>query len=205
MRIKKPFNLLSVVVRAGLIAALMTNFFSCAGPQARHAARQLPERKSKPHIVIPDLEKKIHALINEERKKEGLSPLARDNALARIARKHSRDMAKRNYFDHVSPEGRNFAHRYSQEGYKCSVVVGTTIHMGAENIALNNLYDSATTVNGEVFYSWNSPAKIAETTVRGWMNSPGHRKNILTPYWRNEGIGIIITPEDKVYITQNFC
>ncbi len=202
--IKKLFILLSVVVRTGLIAALMTNLFSCAGPQP-HAARQLSERKSKPHIVIPDLEKQIHALINEERKKEGLSPLARDNALSRIARKHSRDMAKRKYFDHVSPEGRDFSYRYSQEGYKCSVPVGTTIYMGAENIGLNNLYDSVTTVNGEAFYNWNSQAKIAETTVRGWMNSPGHRKNILTPYWRNEGIGVVIGPDNKVYITQNFC
>ncbi len=201
--IKKNFSLLKVAVSAGLMAVLIFSFFSCAG-SPRHV-RQFPERKSKPHIVIPDLEKQIHALINEERKKQGLSPLARDTALSRIARKHSRDMAKRSYFDHISPEGRDFAYRYSQEGYRCSVPVGATVYMGAENIAQNNLYDSVTTVNGEAFYNWNSLTKIAETTVRGWMNSPGHRKNILTPYWRNEGIGVVIAPDDKVYITQNFC
>jgi len=37
------------------------------------------------------------------------------------------------------------------------------------------------------------------------MKSPGHRKNILTPYWKKEGIGVHIGPDDKVYVTQNFC
>jgi uncharacterized protein YkwD len=90
-------------------------------------------------------------------------------------------MAKRNYFDHISPEGRDFLHRYRQGGYQCSVPVADTVHMGAENIASNNLYDSVTTVDGKAFYDWNSQTKIAETTVQGWLKSPGHRKNILTP------------------------
>ena len=60
-------------------------------------------------------------------------------------------------------------------------------------------------VNSVPQYDWNSSRKIAETTVKGWMNSPGHRKNILTPHWRSEGIGIAISPDDKVYITENFC
>jgi len=41
--------------------------------------------------------------------------------------------------------------------------------------------------------------------VRGWMDSPGHRKNILTPHWRNEGVGVFLSPDEKVFITQNFC
>ncbi|MBS1128555.1 MAG: serine protease, partial [Nitrospirae bacterium] len=39
----------------------------------------------------------------------------------------------------------------------------------------------------------------------GWMNSQGHRKNILTPHWLNQGIGVFISTDDTVYITQNFC
>ena len=95
--------------------------------------------------------------------------------------------------------------RYSQDGYTCSVRVGNTFYTGAENIALNNLYDSITTINGVAYHDWNSFEKIAETTVQGWMKSPGHRHNILMPHWRREGIGIVIAPDDKVYITQNFC
>jgi uncharacterized protein YkwD len=60
-------------------------------------------------------------------------------------------------------------------------------------------------VNGIAHYDWNSEGKIAETTVQGWMNSRGHRKNILFSHWRSEGIGVAIAPDGKVYITQNFC
>jgi uncharacterized protein YkwD len=148
---------------------------------------------------------RIHALINKEREREGLASLQWDDALADIARKHSRDMAKRNYFDHVSPDGLDMMRRYSQDGYACSVRVDNTFYTGAENIALNHLYDSVTTVNGVAYYDWNSLEKIAETTVQGWMKSPGHRQNILMPHWRREGIGIVVAPDDKVYITQNFC
>jgi len=53
-------------------------------------------------------------------------------------------------------------------------------------------------------YHWNSPEAIAQTTVAGWMNSSGHRENILTLTFDREGIGIAIASE-KVYITENFC
>jgi len=154
---------------------------------------------------VQDLEKRIHRIINAERSKQGLNELSWNNNLAGIARAHSRDMGKRNYFSHNSPEGRDFFHRYQQAGYSCAIRVNKVIHQGAENIALNNLYDSVTTVNGRAFYDWNSGEHIAETTVRGWMHSPGHKKNILTPHWKSEGIGIFISPDDKIYITQNFC
>jgi uncharacterized protein YkwD len=187
-----------------LLLALPLFLFSCGGPHTLHSDR-LPEQRSKPHIVIADLEQQIHMLINKERKKYGLHVIAWDDALSRIARQHSRDMAMRNYFAHESPEGHDFSYRYRREGYRCEISRGTTIHLGAENILKNNLYDSVVTVNGEAFYEWNSQKKIAETTVQGWMKSPGHRQNILTPYWNNEGIGVFIAPDDKVYITQNFC
>jgi uncharacterized protein YkwD len=60
-------------------------------------------------------------------------------------------------------------------------------------------------VNREARYDWNTIKQIAESTVKGWMHSPGHRKNILAPHWRSEGIGVALSPDDKVYITQNFC
>jgi uncharacterized protein YkwD len=186
------------------LGILFSSLFSCAAPQPSRSSG-LPERKSKPSISIAKLEKTIHLLINKERQQNGLSAMSWDDSLAGIARKHSRDMSKRNYFDHYSPEGHDYLFRYRQGGYQCAVTEGRIIHMGAENIALNHLYDSVTTINGRAFYDWNSQDKIAETTVQGWMKSPGHRKNILTPYFRKEGIGVIISPDDKVYITENFC
>jgi uncharacterized protein YkwD len=188
-----------------LLAALSIVSISCHAPYSTGRPDGPLKHRPKPVLRAPDLEKRIHALINRERVRHGLSPLAANDALARIARGHSKDMASRRYFSHDSPEGHDFSYRYRQDGYTCALRIGKTVHMGAENIFLNVRYNSVTTVNGDVFYDWNSGEQIAETTVRGWMDSPGHRKNILTPHWRGEGIGVFLSPDDKIYITQNFC
>ncbi len=199
---KKKF--LGAVADVAFALVITASFISCTGAQTGHVS-SIPEYTSKPRISIPELEKQIHMLINTERKQHGLSPVSWDDRLAAIARRHSRDMAKRDYFSHYSPEGHDFSFRYRQAGYQCGIFVGTTIYAGAENLMQNNLYDSVMTVNGKAYYNWNSQRKISETTVKGWMKSPGHRKNILTPYWRNEGIGVNIAPDGKVYVTENFC
>ncbi len=203
-------NLQSINLRSAVYPGLFSIvicalvLFSCApSPPLIHPASL--KKRPPPKISAAGLEKRVHTLINIERKKHGLSQLEWDDALAGIGRKHSKDMALRNYFDHYSPEGYDFSYRYQQEGYQCSVRVGNTIYLGAENIALNNQYASVTTVNGEAFYDWNSQDTLAETTVQGWMNSAGHRKNILMPHRQREGIGVAFGPEGKVYITQNFC
>jgi uncharacterized protein YkwD len=185
-----------------LICALVLASCASTPPQMHPASLK---KRPQPKISAAGLEKRIHTLINSERQKHGLSQLEWDDALADIGRKHSKDMALRNYFDHNSPEGHDFLYRYRREGYQCAVRVGNAVHMGAENIALNNRYSSVTTVNGKAFYDWNSQDTIAETTVQGWMNSPGHRKNILMPHWRREGIGVVIGPDGKIDVTQNFC
>ena len=131
--------------------------------------------------------------------------LAWNDKLNIIARKHSQDMANRNYFSHDDPEGHDFSYRYRQEGFNCEIHVGNYIYMGAENIFQNNLYSSITYYGGIPSYDWNTQEEIAESTVQGWMNSPEHRQNILTAYWESEGIGVAISDDDKVYITEDFC
>ena len=165
------------------------------------------QRKPKPTIEAADLAKRLHAQINKERKKHGLTALAWSDALSRIAAKHSRDMTNRNYLSHDSPEGKDFSFRYQQDGYACVIRVGKMVYAGAENIALSHLYNSMTTENGIAYYNWNTAQEIAQRTVVGWMNSPGHRENILMPYWLQEGIGIEIesSPGNKICITENFC
>lgn len=74
----------------------------------------------------------------------------------------------------------------------------------AENISQNWTYDSITYINGVPSYNWNHDEDIAEKTVNGWMNSQGHRANILSGF-HSEGIGVAIASDDKVYITENFC
>jgi uncharacterized protein YkwD len=171
------------------------------------AAESEAVRSARPPFTVTadDLAQRVHALVNAERKKAKLPALAWNPALGTIATGHSRDMAERNYFAHESPEGRDFAHRYQQAGFECAVRAGRNIWTGAENIALARLYNSSHRVNKVVTYDWNSPADIARMTVEGWMKSPGHRENILTPHWRRQGIGVVIAPENRILITQNFC
>lgn len=160
----------------------------------------------KPTIDEEQLAVRIHQLINDERKSRGLRELSWSEAIARAAKIHSDDMATRNYFEHNDPEGHDFTYRYSQVGFKCQIQQGGYIYLGAENIFQNNLYDSVTYVNFvPVSYNWNTLEQLAVSTVDGWMNSPGHRDNILTPQWRSEGIAVAIAKDDKVHITQDFC
>lgn len=195
--------LLSIILIPALLACAPRD--GDASSPSRLITSGAPVLKQQPEFDAAKLEGMIHDRINRERRARGLAALRWDDALSRIAGEHSRDMAKRGYFSHVSPEGRGFSQRYRAGGYTCGITVKNVIYTGAENIFQNNLYDRITTVNGVKYYDWNSMEEIADTTVEGWMNSPGHRKNILMPHWEREGIGISVAPDDKVYITQNFC
>jgi uncharacterized protein YkwD len=153
------------------------------------------------------LEMRIHDLINLKRAQSGLRALDWEEKLSEVARYHSQDMADRDYFDHLSPEGEDFSARYAMFGYDPTNRVGNMVYLGAENLFLNNLYDSYSynKDTGEVMeYSFSTLEDIANSTVDGWMNSEGHRENILMPHFKKEGIGIVFTPEGKIYITENF-
>jgi uncharacterized protein YkwD len=186
-----------------LFFVILAVFPSCASTPA--ASPESIYSSHRPVIDRFSLEKEIHRLVNRQRLEHGLAPLKFDPALSSIARGHSRDMARRRYFAHLSPEGVDFSGRYQKGQYVCSVRVGSVIYLGAENLALNSLYASVLTKGGKTFYDWNSSERVAATTVQGWMESLGHRKNILTPEFSKEGIGVEIAPDDRIYITQNFC
>jgi uncharacterized protein YkwD len=169
---------------------------------------QIPKIASgKPKISTTEMEQRIHVLINAERQKHGLASLRWDPALADIARYHSQDMATRGYFSHDTPEGVDPTGRAASHGYRCQKTVGNLIYSGvAENLFQNNLYDRVWYTGGiPTSYEWNSMDEIAESTVNGWMASIGHRQNILTAMYDRGGIGIAISPDDKVYVTQKFC
>lgn len=153
-----------------------------------------------------ELAASIHVMINHERKSHGLDPLQWDQSLANIALSHSRDMAERDYFDHVSPEGKDFADRYKEHGYHLETRIGNSVYVGGENLALSNVVSSYTydEETGEVYeYRYSDLEELASSAVQGWMESQGHRDNILTPFTR-EGVGVYISDEGKVFVTQNF-
>ncbi|MGR8933126.1 MAG: CAP domain-containing protein [Gammaproteobacteria bacterium] len=155
------------------------------------------------------MEQLIHRQINRERQNHGLAALAWDKRLADIARGHSRDMAQRNFFSHFNLQGEGPTERAKHYGWEGKKLIGAdTWAIGpAENIFLNHLYDKVITIteNGipvRKDYDWKTQQQIAESTVQGWMNSPGHRKNILSPPHERQGIGVAISG-NAVYITEN--
>ncbi len=159
-----------------------------------------------PIINETELEKQVHSLTNQYRIQNGLMALTWDDKLSNIARSHSQDMASRDYFSHDSPEGKDPTDRGTSQGYRCQKTIGNLIYSGiAENIFQNNLYDSVTIIGIVPIHDWNSQDDLAKSTVDGWMESPGHRENILTNTYDREGIGVEIASDNKVYITQNFC
>jgi uncharacterized protein YkwD len=150
------------------------------------------------------VEEHVHERVNAARKSHGLNALTNDPELVGIARGHSEDMAKRGFFAHATPEGETFEDRYATAGYDCRVPTGDARYLGgAENIAKTHAGIPLET--GEHHESaWD----IAKGVVGGWLDSPGHRENLLNDPWRREGIGIYLQEEGQsleVYVTQNFC
>jgi uncharacterized protein YkwD len=155
-------------------------------------------QNAKPEIRIPDLEQHLHASINLQRRAAEREPLQWDDKLAAVARAHSEDMATRGYFKHQSPEGSTPMKRLEAAGYTECRLVGENIHQ-------NNLYSRVITEKKKTTYDWNSKEQIAAGTVKEWMDSEGHRQNILEKNFTREGIGVAIASDDKVYITQVLC
>lgn len=107
-------------------------------------------------------------LINRERTQRGLPPLRENALLSAASLEHSRDMVEQRYFEHTSPDGRTVGDRLRAIGY----ARGVTASAG-ENIAYGYSRES-------------TPAAI----VTLWMQSPGHREDILRPSFTEIGIGI---------------
>ncbi len=151
------------------------------------------------------VEQYVHEGINEERTARGLEALEFDEDLQEIARGHSEDMAERGYFSHTDPEGNAFADRYAEHGYECRAYTdGGTYYIGGENIAYTYVDQPVQTDSGDVV-EHTTERELADGLVEQWMNSDEHRENILADHWNNEGIGIAVTDDDRVYATQNFC
>lgn len=118
----------------------------------------------------------VIALTNTERASAGLPPLAPDPLLTAAAQAHSTDMVARAFYSHTSPDGSEPWHR--------AAAAGSTRRTIGENIACGQ--------------------RSAAEVVRGWMNSPGHRANILKPAFTHIGIGFAGGGAAGTYWTQLF-
>jgi uncharacterized protein YkwD len=155
-----------------------------------------------------EIAKQVHKRINQIRRKHGLSKLKWTGPLAHVATSHSQDMGQRDYFAHSSPEGDDFQTRYRRADINCRVPAGKNQYFtGGENI--HKTWRAASTRQWsdgrEEELGVRSINQVAEQAVEGWMNSQGHRENILTPEWQSEGIGVWIREDGAIFITQNFC
>lgn len=126
------------------------------------------------------LELEVLTRTNQERVARGLGPLEWDNLAAQVARAHGLDMLRRGYFAHVNPEGDSAADRLHKAG-AVEVEVG-------ENLA---------------FYENYPDPRIPAEAVRGWMNSPRHRDNLLKPDYTHLGVGLVRLG-NRVMVVQNF-
>jgi uncharacterized protein YkwD len=122
-----------------------------------------------------DLEIKMVELVNEERRKQGLSPLTVDPTLVGVGRAHSQDMFNRGYFSHYSLEGKTVSDRLK--------TAGVHFLLAGENLAL---------------------AQTLTIAHNGLMESPGHRANILQPRYGKIGIGVLDGGIYGLMITQVF-
>jgi len=132
----------------------------------------------------------IYHLINQQRNQNGVESLAVDSGVTNAAIGHSANMARTGIFSHVI-DGKGPDDRLREQG--------VTFTGWGENIA----YDWCQT-NGQP--SWNV-AGAAQEFVTGWMNSPGHRRNILNPNFNYTGIGVAAIARDGrgyIYATQVF-
>jgi uncharacterized protein YkwD len=119
----------------------------------------------------------ILCLLNGERRDRGLVPLRVNRRLGRAASAQADDMVRRSYFAHRSPEGTMPSDRIRATGYLRS--------------------DRSWTV-GENLAWGTAELSSARGLVNAWMNSPGHRANILKPVYREIGIGVSLgTPSSS--------
>ncbi|WP_285473108.1 CAP domain-containing protein [Actinoplanes sp. NBRC 101535] len=121
------------------------------------------------------LQAEINQLINVERAQHGCAPLTENKALTAAARTHSSWMAQTGTFSHTGNAGSSFVARAKAAGYA---------KPSAENIA----------------YGY----RTAGAVVQGWMNSTGHRTNILNCKSTTVGIGVVFSASGTPYYTQDF-
>ena len=136
----------------------------------------------------PSLESLILSKINYERTSRGIAPLHEDSRLDVAARLHCEDMIKNGYFEHEGPDGTPSS-RAEAQGYPTRKVIGSLIYTGVgENIIEYPCFFSINLIPIPIPAYFDHDA-LASNLVDSWMNSPGHRSNILNPLYVDIGIG----------------
>ena len=149
-----------------------------ATPAKAVPAKATPTKTTTAPILTESnkLEKEVVALVNQERAKLGLAPLKDNSQLSNVARTKSEDMATNNYFSHTSPT-------YGSP-FDMMKKFGITYNAAGENIAMGQ--------------------PTAASVMTAWMNSPGHKANILSANFTEIGVGVAKNKNGSIYWTQEF-
>lgn len=155
-------------------------YYATAFDDRGHAGRSGQVRLTCPAGTTPaqgsSTQEEVVRLTNAERRAGGCGPLRNDPRLRSAAQGHSSDMAAGNHFSHTSRDGRTMTDRIRASGF-------SPMRAWAENIAMGQ----------------RTPAEV----VRAWMNSAGHRRNIMNCAYTHIGVGVAKSPRG-IYWTQNF-
>jgi len=128
---------------------------------------------------IASLEEQCLEEVNRVRRRNRLSRLNFSEELLPVAREYSRRIAEENFFSHSDPEGLTVRERVDGADIKWQMV--------GENLAYSNGY-----------------VNPVAASLHGWMDSPGHRRNILDPGFSLTAIGVWIKEDGTVYFTEIF-
>ena len=169
-------------------------------------------------LDVDEVERRIIEFTNRERSDAGLSPLSHDPVISDISRAHSTNMVESGIFNHRI-DGDGPTDRALDAGYDCRAdLSGGRYSYGlAENIAERPRVRRWTGTTSEGRTSWRpvifsaDAEEMAMGLMQQWMNSPGHRENILHRTYHRIGVGIHIKESpnygyqnETVFATQNF-
>jgi serralysin len=154
-------KLLPIVTIATVIGITASSIAPANAQWWRRRPTNQPVQPTQPAPQTGNFQQQILSLVNIERSKAGLQPLTLNSQLNQAAQNHTNDMISKRYFSHTSPSGSTMTSRVNAVGYRYSTI--------GENIAAGNA--------------------TAAGTMTQWMNSPGHRANILNPNFKELGVG----------------
>ncbi|UII54448.1 CAP domain-containing protein [Cytobacillus spongiae] len=141
--------------------------------QTEQTQKQQTPNNNQATYSLSAYEQQVVELTNQERAKQGLAPLKVDLSLSKVAREKSQDMKTNNYFSHTSPV-------YGSP-FDMMKQFGISYRSAGENIAKGQ--------------------QTPEAVVKAWMNSDGHRKNIMSTSFTHIGVGYVA---EGNYWTQQF-
>jgi uncharacterized YkwD family protein len=166
-----------IVLLTSFVMVFMVQYEVLAAPVAKQAIGKVKSNKGVPTIAqIKAIEAQVVKLVNAQRTRRGFAALTQNYSLSNVARRKAQDMINKSYFSHYSPTYGSPFDMMKKYGFKF-IAAGENIAMGQTT---------------------------AQEVMNSWMNSPGHRANILSPNYTQIGVGLAVDKNGRNYWVQMF-